>query len=83
MVANAKRHGTKGSSDFHCVGSTTVQFGELAWDATAGAGNTSEVVDYSVLDGEILKKFGRSPTSDERQTFARAWQRTLEMIAHP
>lgn len=50
-----------------------------AWDATVGAGNVSETVEFEVLE----ERLGRKPTEDERQTFKEAWRECLQEMAQP
>lgn len=50
-----------------------------AWDATVGAGNDSETVEFEALE----ERLGRKPTEDERQTFKEAWRECLQEMAQP
>jgi len=50
-----------------------------AWDATVGAGNDSEIVDFRVLKRHLK----RDPTPAEMQTFDEAWRRCIQEMAQP
>lgn len=50
-----------------------------AWDATVGAGNDSEVVDFRALK----RRLGCDPTEDEMHWFKQGWERGLQAMAQP
>ena len=52
---------------------------ETAFDSTIGCGNDSERVNYVSLE----RALGRQPTQQEREHFARCWERNLQEMASP
>jgi len=54
-----------------------------AWDATVGAGNNSEIVDYGCLERRIWVDFRRPASGAERTVFGHAWARALREMAQP
>ena len=50
-----------------------------AWDATVGAGNDSEVVDFRRLKACL----GRDPSEAEMAWFDQAWHASLQAMAQP
>lgn len=51
----------------------------FAFEATIGAGNDSETVDYQYLESRL----GRKPTEGERHDFYDAWNDNLQQMANP
>ena len=51
----------------------------IAFDATTGTGNDSEIVDFRVLKTRL----GRVPTEDEMKTFDKLWRQNLQDMAQP
>ncbi len=54
-----------------------------ARDATVGAGNNSEIVDYGCLERRIWADFQRPASGAERTVFGHAWARFLQELAQP
>lgn len=54
-----------------------------ARDATVGAGNDSEVVDYRCLESRVWTDFKRPASGAERTVFGHAWARCIQEMAQP
>lgn len=58
---------------------TREQVESFAWDATVGAGNDSEIVDFRALKARL----GRDPSPEEMGWFDAAWRRSVQEMAQP